>query len=365
MRPDTSFTRRGFLGTVAGGALLAGNAWGNPRGRGLGAIQFGAGPVDIGIPHSDTHPDTRIGLKVSDPSRIRLLQLTDLHFFCTRDTRPEFDTDTVESMKRLVEHARPDALLVTGDLWHDNPDGRGREFMEHAIAQVAGLGVPWLFTWGNHDRLDDYASGHDHIAGAPHSLYRGGAGKGNYVVALEDAGGAPLWDLLCLNSGGGGVLRPHHDWLADHAKTRVGRRAVPAMVVVHIPIRAYADLWAQGAAAGVKLEDVCFELEKGDSLAAMKAHGGIRAVFCGHDHVNDYHGVLDGIELVYGRASGHAGYGWKQVPKGAKLITINAQSGQYAHETLMADGSRWNPAPGTRIENHLDAPWYTPEGEDA
>jgi hypothetical protein len=352
-------SRRMFLGTLAGAG--AGMAWGNPRGRGLGAIQFGAGPIDIGIAHSGTHPESRIGLKVADPARIKALQFTDLHFFATRDTRPENDTKTVEDLKRLVGHAEPDVLLISGDLWHDNPDSRGREFMEFAVAQVASLGVPWLFTWGNHDRLDDYSSGHDHIANAPHSLYRGGAAKGNYVVTLQGADGAPLWDLLCLNSGGGGVNASHHAWLAAHAEGRAERGAVPAMVVVHIPIKDYKTIWDNRSASGVRMEEVCFELEKGDSIGPMKAHGGIRAVFCGHDHVNDYHGRIEGIELVYGRASGHAGYGGKQVPKGSKLITINAQSGQYAHETLMADGTRWSPTPGMHIESHLDAPWYQPD----
>ena len=53
--------------------------------------------------------------------------------------------------------------------------------MEFAVGQIEKLGVPWLFTWGNHDRLTDYAHGQTFLAEAKHSLYRGGHSEGNYL----------------------------------------------------------------------------------------------------------------------------------------------------------------------------------------
>ena len=60
----------------------------------------------------------------------------------------------------------------------------------------------------------------------------------------------------------------------------------------------------------------------------------MRACFCGHDHVNDYGGVLDGIELVYGRATGYGGYGGDYVDKGGKLITVNCETGDYSYQSV-------------------------------
>jgi hypothetical protein len=67
--------------------------------------------------------------------------------------------------------------------------------------------------------------------------------------------------------------------------------------------------------------------------------------------------LAEGIELVYGRATGYAGYGGEVVRKGGKLITINAQSGSYAWETLFADGTTWRPEQDMRLQEAVDAPW--------
>jgi len=50
---------------------------------------------------------------------------------------------------------------------------------------------------------------------------------------------------------------------------------------------------------------------------------GIRAVFSGHDHNNDYHGFLEGVNLVYGRKTGFGGYGPPiSMRRGARLLTF-------------------------------------------
>jgi len=47
---------------------------------------------------------------------------------------------------------------------------------------------------------------------------------------------------------------------------------------------------------------------------------------------------------VYGRATGHAGYGGDKLRKGAKPIELDLRAGQYQQVTVFADGSRWRPA---------------------
>lgn len=351
--------RREFIAAAAAGTVgltsLAAHA--DPDKAGLSAIQFGPGPAEIGIPQSNTYPESRSTVTVNDPARIRALQLTDIHFFCTRK-HPENDKKTIEDLKKLLDLAQPDIIWMTGDLWHDNPDGEGQGFMEFGVAEMEKLGVPWTFVWGNHDRLDDYVKGHDRIAGARNALYRGGASGGNYTVTLQDKAGAPLWELLCLNSGGNGLGAAQKTWVSEITAARKAEAAPkPAITLVHIPMKQYADLWKQHEASGVRLEEVCNEGEDGSAFPVLKEYGNLRAVFCGHDHVNDYNGKLDGVELVYGRATGHGGYGGKQVPKGAKIITINAQAETYAYESVLADGTRWNPDPGMHIEDYLDTPW--------
>jgi hypothetical protein len=301
-------------------------------------------------------------LEISRPSRFTILQFTDLHFFAGDNGRYGlFNDTTVNDMRKLVALAKPDLLIVTGDLWRDNPPERLEEFMRYAVDQCASLGVPWAFAWGNHDQLKDYSVGYKALAEAKNSLYRGADSDGNYLIDIMGRHRQVVWEILCINSGGDGIREPQQQWLRALAE-RPARSQVqprnernehnqptPRFAFFHIPLKQYVDIWNSGVATGIKGEDPCIEKEDGSSLPILKSLG-VRACFVGHDHVNDYSGVIDGVDLVYGRATGAGGYGGKVVPKGAKLITVNCRTGRYEWRTLLLDGKRWRPAPGERIE---------------
>jgi 3',5'-cyclic AMP phosphodiesterase CpdA len=71
----------------------------------------------------------------------RILHVSDLH--CGHRETP----DTLAALGELSARIAPELLLATGDLSH-----RGRrEQLEHAAAQLRGLGVPLLAVPGNHD----------------------------------------------------------------------------------------------------------------------------------------------------------------------------------------------------------------------
>lgn len=339
--------RREFLAAAAGTAMFS-----------FAHADEGPKINTVGRTLSRTVPETVSRLAIKDPAQFRALQFTDVHFFCA-DDEPELDRRTVRDFARLVEMTSPDMIWVTGDFWHENPEGRGAEQMDFAVRQLEALGIPWLFTWGNHDTLDDYAAGHDRIAQAKHSLYRGGPGGGNYTVEITDASGRPIWELLCLNSGQHGIMEECRAWLRHFTATRKPAE-VPAFCLVHIPVRQYDTLWKEGKAAGLRLEEVCSWEEDGSSLALIRQAAKVKAMFCGHDHVNDYSGVIDGVELIYGHATGHGGYGGDVVPKGAKLVTMNAETGTYSWETVLMDGRRWQPASDLRAEDLASSPFGDP-----
>lgn len=303
-------------------------------------------------------------LSVADISRIRALQLTDLHFFCP-PLELERDKTTIEHLPRLVELAKPDLLLVTGDLWHDNPGGRGREYMEFALEKLTALGVPWAFVWGNHDQLRDYAAGHEAMASAKHALYAGGATGGNYRVEVSGKDGETRFEFICVNTAQDGCDEHTIAYLDGLAKERSGARRIPAMGVMHIPVKQYFDAWRDGAPSGIRLEGVSHQMERGEALPVWKQACDLRACIAGHDHVNNYHATADGVSLYYGQATGSAGYGGDTLPKGARLYTINAETGNIASEIYFPDGSVWNPGPGWRTEDILDIPWNTEKKQRA
>jgi hypothetical protein len=91
---------------------------------------------------------------------------------------------------------------------------------------------------------------------------------------------------------------------------------------------------------GTFLEEVCHEQESGRAAPVLASDDRLLACFCGHDHVNDYAVRTQQLDLVYGRATGHAGYGGEKLRKGAKLIELDLGVGTYAQVTVFADGKR-------------------------
>lgn len=348
---SADMTRRGFLTTVGVGVMsLNWSRWAS-------AQEQGAPPLP-GVEPSETYPETSSRLSIKDASRFTILQLTDAHFHQRRQQMPEGDQRSIGEWKQMIDACGPDLLAITGDLWHDNFEGRGEGFMRASLSWIEELGVPWLFAWGNHDQMDDYRVGHDAIHDAKGSLYRGGPQGGNYTVEIVRGDGSIVWELICLNTHRHGLVGPSLDWLIALADSR--RDAEPgtnAFAMFHIPIKAYADREGRETFAGITLEPVSHEKEDGSAFDRLKKLKSVRACFCGHDHVNDYSIAVDGIEMVYGRASGWCGYGFDKVRKGGKLITVNCETGRYAWETVFPEGLRWRPKQNERVNRVLDEPW--------
>lgn len=292
-------------------------------------------------------PREEASLTVKEASHVRLLQVTDLHF--RHYPRPDkADAATREDLLRLVERHQPDLLLVTGDLWNDNPMHLGLASLQYSLERLQELGVPWLFTWGNHDRLDRDAPGHACLTRASGSLYRGGPQGGCYTVQLCDPQGQPCWDLFCLNSQDVGLGPASLQWL-EGAHQR-GQRARHSFAVFHIPLRQYESSQVEG----VHLEACCFEQEDGSALGRLAQVPGLQACLVGHDHINDYQVDCQGIQLIYGRATGYGGYGGERVPKGAKLYHLNAENGRFHWTSVRAQGADWSPTgPADQWEKRL------------
>ena len=305
------------------------------------------GPKDLhqamfmGIAKAEKDLPRKAQLKV-EGDNLRILQFTDIHFFCDREKFGEkADLQTVEDMKRMIENTGPHLLAITGDLWSDNPRGQGQEFLEYSLKKITSLGKPWLFNWGNHDRLDDYAAAQVTLTEATNSLYRGGHDGGNYRISITNSDDRQLMELLCLNTTNQGVQAAQEKWLTMQKPSDS-----PVLCFLHIPLLQYDTVWQKKIAKGIFKEDVCTYGEDGSAIAKLKKFGNVKACFCGHDHVNDYSGTWDGIEMVYGRATGHAGYGAKKLKKGGKLITVNLADPKNTHhtwKTVFADGSDWVP----------------------
>ena len=275
----------------------------------------------------------------------RILVLTDLHFFCKTAIH---DRLTLRLIGKLIDGFGPDLLVLDGDNWHNNPMGRGEKFCRSVCREMGGFGLPWVYVRGNHDLADDFVRCEEMLSAARNSLYPSVSCNANYRVDLSGPDGGVFRRLLVLNDS-----LPELGFGADEAdrlNTMTMEAAgskdgdAPCFLFCHIPVRSFEDLVRDGDAHGIMNENVCHENGLPDAINTISGSGLVDAMFCGHDHVNDYWGEASGVHLEYVRATGYGGYGRGKVRKGGTLIVTGKDDPrQFEALSVFGDREEWKP----------------------
>jgi predicted phosphodiesterase len=275
-------------------------------------------------------------LKFKSSGRFKIVQFTDLHFKHASSKNKQ----VLQSMANVLGAERPDVVILTGDLLSKDP----AEGVKQIVAPMVGLKIPWAATLGNHD--------HEHglnraqvialLAGQPGSLVDAGptdvSGEGNYILKVKDSGGSRVAAVIyCIDSlayAPGSTkkkkkyawIEPDQiEWYRKHsaAVTKAnGGKPLPSLAFFHIPLPEYNDAWESRSPRpiGTKGEKVCCPEKNTGLLHAMVKCRDVMGVFTGHDHDNDYAGVVKGICLAYAGRSGLDTYG--KLPLGGRVVEL-------------------------------------------
>ncbi len=308
---------------------------------GLAAAAFRAGAAEpsksaVSIRRTDSDHFSLV-FSPKEPRPLRILQLTDTHFGSDNIGAKINDRRSFLEIRRLVEEQQPDFLVHTGDFINND---QGAKVSFEAIDVFDELGIPWTHALGNHD------IGHRSVAEFRKLMKNASVGefrasnKDEYAFRFDIMSGdegTPRVTLLCFDSG---YKDPHRrvnqaqlDWfLAEMKRDAADGLKSPCLAMIHIPVVEFESLRAADLHKGHVGERVCFDNDTGDTFSAFKNTGRVRGVFSGHDHENDYTGVWQGIELVYGRVGGWSGYGGLE--RGGRLIELDLEAGSYTHKIV-------------------------------
>lgn len=274
---------------------------------------------------------------------VRILQVTDLHLGSPKEDKWNKDLITYQRIKKLVETYDPDMLIITGDLFDGNKPF-GNLLAGYAVNFFDSFDRPWLFAFGNHDpeggfgRADIarvFAASKWGILGK-HPVNSQWKEKYDYLVHLKYKGiDEPVWQLFGFDSGSEpgnkSIKSDQLTWFKEKSEASVKKfgNVIPAASFFHIPLLEFQYLKDDPAYPyqGISEEDVYFEEDDGSVYQAFLDQGNMKAVFCGHDHYNNYWGKYKGgILLSYGFISGEAtNYRW---PPGGKLILLPTNGGE-------------------------------------
>ncbi|GAA0396851.1 metallophosphoesterase family protein [Paenibacillus motobuensis] len=298
-----------------------------------------------------------------------IVQFTDLHW----KTGTDADRSTRKLMELVLDTENPDLVVFTGDViytGHNTDCEDPVQAFNDAVAAVEERSIPWAVIFGNHDteslitrkELMQLILSHQHTVteAGPEEIY----GEGNYTIELIDSKGKPAFNLYFLDSGSTSPLEhvPYYNWVRrDQLNWLAGESArlnptdqaekVPALAFFHIPVQEYQQMWDTQVCYGNKFEPVCSAPVNSGLFTTLLEMGDVVGTFCGHDHVNDYHGSLYGIRLCYGRATGINTYGRDGFQRGARVIRLTEGEKDFATWLRLEDGTAVTEQPIHQPEN--------------
>ena len=295
----------------------------------------------------------------------KILHLTDIHLGNSLYSYHK-DIKALQACYDEINYTKPDLVIVTGDLCF--PLGIMSMSLNNSApvnqfaAFMRNVGVPWAFTYGNHDTesiasmdresLNDvYMSLSFKTSGVLLYPYTQPeiTGRNNQLIELRNADGTLNTGLFLLDSNaytgeGINVYDYIHDDQVDWYAAQVERlnaeagRTVPSMVFFHIPLQQYRtayELYMAGSDEvkyffgenGEQMIDkVCCSDYPSRLFDRMLELGSTTGVFCGHDHYNNMSLEYKGIRLTYGMSIDYLampGIENDTAQRGAELITIH------------------------------------------
>lgn len=280
----------------------------------------------------DLYTDDAPMTVVSEDDTIKILQLTDQHLmygFGYNDNR------TFELIGKLASRDDYDLIVLTGD---QTMAPRTVAIYKRLISEMEAIEIPWTFIFGNHD--NDHCSYEDIInvvneANTTYLKFKVGpemtdGGYGNFKIDFTYNSNV-IYHAYFLDSkneedeyteeeGEYGFISPAQiSWYETH----IAQDTQESVVFMHIPLRQFMLVDEDDSSyEGIFNEDKVYAQGQDTGFFQAMVDGGLsKAVFVGHDHLNDFSFVLNDILLAYGRNSGYSAYG--NLDRGGRHIEIS------------------------------------------
>ncbi|WP_295118146.1 metallophosphoesterase [Ruminococcus sp.] len=316
--------------------------------------------------------DTGVYTITKSTDDFKILHLTDIHIGGSLFSYSK-DLKALKACYAEIEHTHPDLVIVTGDMCF--PMGimslslNNSAPVQQFAAFMRNTGIPWAFTYGNHDTESMSTLNKTELNEVYKSLsYKTSAnllypyvqpdikGRNNQLIEVRNADGSLNTGLFLIDSNsytgeGLNVYDYIHDDQVDWYAGEVNRmneeagHTVNSMAFFHIPLQEYktaTELYLDGSDevtyyfgenpgdhGGITNDLVCCSDYPSKLFDTAVELGSTTAMFCGHDHYNNASIEYKGIRLTYGMSIDYLaqpGISKETKQRGAELITIHSDS---------------------------------------
>ena len=310
-------------------------------------------------------------LRFRTDGSFKILQLTDTQ----DDAYPAWDM--LNLLREAVKTADPDLIVITGDLVEDSrvgdvgvdaqpgregvvekdPDGtlnveKTRANVEKAVDAVFSVleeyEIPYVIALGNNDRKVGLSTGNwlEIFANYPHCVAFDESPDPqeglDYHVMIRGTDGADKFNVWLMDTRGGGIANEQVDWYRETSQAIAAANGapVPALAFQHIQAADIGNLFLPCSPADTgakKTDDGYVRLNPAIAggynffgytpgaetyeFGAWKECGDVLGAFFGHQHVEGFSGVWNGIELgfTYGCEMAKPG------PYGFRVFTLHEE----------------------------------------
>ncbi len=320
-------------------------------------------------------------LRFNENGKFRILMVSDFHAGSRRkgfeDGNP-YSPKVREAIEALVVETNPDFVMVGGD----QCIGKSEEYLYNSFCDimqpVISRGIPWAHVYGNHDREMAMTTAEQETVyekiplcmsqRGPEDLF----GVCNYVIPVYSSKNDKIaYNLFALDSHreisdymeqfgikeeDNNIILPFAFgsksvqsmpffsqimWYFNKSKEmeKANGAKIPAVMFMHNPFLEFNLIFRNPEECdmyGEKREAVCCsELNSGLFMACLE-RGDVKGIFCGHEHMNAYHGTYCGIILGYAAAVGYDMSAHDDV-RGGRVIDISEDGSiETKHIKLMA-----------------------------
>lgn len=311
---------------------------------------------------------------------LKVMQLTDVHIGSGYMSAKK-DAMALNAVAAMITAEKPDLVVVTGDVAYPVPFQAGT-FNNLTSATVFAelmetLGVYWTLAFGNHDTeaysyynreaISDFYGSEDYS----YCIFESGPenvdGYGNQIINVKNTDGIITQSIYVFDSHSYvdgdffGIMwkydNIHENQVEWYRNTltalneqnnallkELGREensAIKSLAFMHIPLVEQKDAWYEYAENGFEDTEnvkyvygvagegkkVVYPGIKEDNLfETMLELGSTKAVFCGHDHLNNFSIEYKGIRLTYGMSVDYLAYPgiYKEgSQRGCTVITVS------------------------------------------
>ncbi|XP_057453310.1 probable inactive purple acid phosphatase 29 [Lotus japonicus] len=331
-------------------------------------------------------------LRFGKNGEFKILQVADMHYadgkstHCLDVLHSQYascsDLNTTAFIQRMILAEKPNLIVFTGDNIYGSDASDPAKSMDAAVAPAIASNIPWVAILGNHDQEGSLSREGvmKHIVGMKNTLSKVNPpevhlidGFGNYnleVGGVEGTGfeNKSVLNLYFLDSGdyskvpfihGYGWIKPSQQlwYQRTFEKLRKAyknepvpqKEAAPGLAYFHIPLPEYASFDSSNF-TGVKQEKISSPSVNSGFFTRLVEAGDVKAVFAGHDHVNDFCGKMTGIHLCYAGGFGYHAYGKAGWSRRARVVEISLEK---------TENGDWEDVKSIRTWKRLDDQYLT------